>query len=111
MNYDLRAGLRASSSRAASRMSASLTMLYRLKTAFVLGGDFPISVPVESRWIEAQLAQLKSIDHLEAQIIAASSKKKESEIEAAIQQQTILTPEQAKEWGLIQGTKDTYNGT
>ena len=42
------------------------------------------------------------------QIIAANSKKKESEIEAAIQAQTILSPEEAKSWGLIQDIKPTY---
>jgi ATP-dependent Clp protease protease subunit len=67
-----------------------------------------VSVPIESRWIEGQLAQLKTIDHMAAQVITASSKKKETEVEAAIQNQTILTPAEAKQWGLIQEIRQTY---
>jgi ATP-dependent Clp protease, protease subunit len=67
-----------------------------------------VSVPIEGRWVEAQLAQLKNMDHMATQIIAANSKKKESEIEAAIQAQTILSPEEAKSWGLVQDIRPTY---
>jgi ATP-dependent Clp protease protease subunit len=67
-----------------------------------------VSVPIEGRWIEAQLAQLKNMDHMAAQIIAANSKKKESEIETAIQTQTILSPEEAKSWGLVLEIRNTY---
>jgi ATP-dependent Clp protease protease subunit len=67
-----------------------------------------VSVPIEGRWIESQLAQLKNMDHMASQIIAANSKKKESEIDAAIQAQTILSPEDAKNWGLVQDIRTTY---
>jgi len=66
------------------------------------------SVAVESRWLEAQLAQLKSFDQVMAQVIMANSNKKQPEIENAIRIQTILSPEEAKQWGLVQDIKPNY---
>jgi ATP-dependent Clp protease protease subunit len=66
------------------------------------------SVNVESRWLESQLAQLKSFDQVMTQVIMANSTKKQSEIENAIRIQTILSPEDAKQWGLVQDIRPSY---
>lgn len=67
-----------------------------------------ISVPVESRWLESQLVQLKSMDQVIAQVITANSTKKQSEVENAIHNQTILSPEEAKQWGIVQEIRDSF---
>ena len=71
-------------------------------------GPMTTSVPVESRWLESQLQQLKSLDQLIVQVIAANSNKKLSEIQAAISGQTILSAEEAKQWGIVQEIKNTF---
>jgi hypothetical protein len=44
-----------------------------------------------------------------AQVIASvSGKKKEAEIENAIHGQAILSPEQAKEWGIVQEIRTNF---
>jgi ATP-dependent Clp protease, protease subunit len=66
------------------------------------------SVPVEARWLESQLAQLRSVNAVIAQVIAANSNKKPSEIQSAVEGQVILSPQEAKSWGLVQEIRDSY---
>jgi ATP-dependent Clp protease protease subunit len=67
-----------------------------------------VSVNIESRWLESQLQQLKSMDQIIAQVITANSNKKQSEVENAIRGQVILSPEEAKQWGIVQEIKDRF---
>jgi ATP-dependent Clp protease protease subunit len=66
------------------------------------------SVPVESRWIESQLAQLRSLDQVIVQTIAANCTKKPAEIEEAVHGQTILSPQEAKEWGIVEEIRNSF---
>jgi hypothetical protein len=42
------------------------------------------------------------------QVIAANLAKKQSEVEDAIRIQRILSPVEAKQWGIVQEIRDTY---
>jgi len=66
------------------------------------------SVPIESRWLETQIAQLRSMNAVIAQVIANTSTKKQSEIENAVQQQTILSPQEAVKWGIVQEVRERF---
>jgi hypothetical protein len=41
-------------------------------------------------------------------ISATSGKKKQADVENAVRGQTILNPEQAKEWGIVTDIRDTF---
>ena len=60
----------------------------------------PISTnfPVERTYLESQLAQINSLNQVITQVIKENSKKTQAEVEGAVNGQTILSPEQAKEW-------------
>jgi ATP-dependent Clp protease protease subunit len=70
----------------------------------------PISTnfPVERTFLESQLAQINSLNQVMVQVIKANSKKTQPEIESAVNGQTILSPEQAKEWGIVQDIRPSF---
>lgn len=54
-------------------------------------------------FLEAEVAQIKSLNQITAEVISATANKSAAQdIERAVQSQRILTPEEAKEWGLVQ---------
>jgi ATP-dependent protease ClpP protease subunit len=66
-------------------------------------------VPMDYTFLDAQLHQIQSLNQMVAQVISSvTNKKKESEIETAIHGQTILSPEQAKEWGIVQEIRTNF---
>jgi ATP-dependent Clp protease protease subunit len=85
---------------------------YALKdTRFLLHGTsfvLPGGATVNAEGLETQLELLKSMNHLVSHVISSATNKKEPEVDAMIHGQVILTPEQAKQWGLIQDVKDTF---
>lgn len=64
--------------------------------------------PVDMNFLESQLAQLKSLNQVMVQVIKDNSTKSQNEIEEAVRAQTILTPEQAKDWGIVQEIRPTF---
>jgi len=64
--------------------------------------------PVERTFLESQLAQINSLNQVMIQVIKENSTKPQSEIEAAVKGQTILSPEQAKDWGIVQDIRPTF---
>jgi ATP-dependent Clp protease protease subunit len=66
------------------------------------------AVPLDYNFLDAQLQQIKSLNQMIVQVVSASSNKKPSEIEDAIHGQTILTPEDAKRWGIVQEIRTTF---
>lgn len=64
--------------------------------------------PVDRTFLESQLAQLNNINQITVQVMKENSTKSQAEIETAVKGQTILSPEQAKEWGLVQEIRSTY---
>ena len=66
------------------------------------------SVPLDYNFLESELQQLKSLNSEIAKAIAENSNKKQPELEEMMKNQTILTPEQAKDWGLVQEIRTTF---
>jgi len=66
------------------------------------------AVPLDYNFLDAQLQQIRSLNQMVVQVVAASSNKKASEVEDAMHGQTILTPEQAKQWGIVQEIRSTF---
>jgi ATP-dependent Clp protease protease subunit len=66
------------------------------------------NVPLDYNFLEAELAQIKSLNSEVVQIIAANSNKKPAEIEEMMRGQTILTPEEAHDWGLVDEIRSTF---
>ncbi len=64
--------------------------------------------PVDRSFLETQLAQINSLNQVMVQVIKENSKKTQTEIESAVIAQTILSPEQAKEWGIVQEIRPTF---
>jgi ATP-dependent Clp protease, protease subunit len=70
----------------------------------------PISTnfPVDRIFLESQLAQMNSLNQVMVQVIKENSKKTLAEVDAAVKGQTILSPEQAKDWGLVEEIRATF---
>src|SRR5258708_5180782 len=66
------------------------------------------NVPMDYAFLNAQLQQMKSLNQMVAQVIANNSNKKNGEIETLMQGQVILSPEEAKLWGLVQEIRPTF---
>ncbi len=58
--------------------------------------------------LEAQLQLIKNLNQTVVTVLASTTNKKASELETAIRGQVILTPEQAKDWGLVQSIKNEF---
>jgi ATP-dependent Clp protease, protease subunit len=65
-------------------------------------------VPLDYNFLEAEMAQIRSLNSEIVQIIAANSNKKPAEIEQMMKGQTILTPEEARDWGLVNEIRSTF---
>jgi ATP-dependent Clp protease protease subunit len=72
--------------------------------AMTLSAGVPFSVSI----LDAQIQQLKSLNQMVVQVLSSIATGKKTEIENAIQSQQILTPEQAKEWGIVQDIKTNF---
>lgn len=64
--------------------------------------------PIERTFLEAQLAQINSVNQFTAEVIKDNSKKSLADIQNALNTQTILSPEQAKDWGIVQEIKPAF---
>jgi len=66
------------------------------------------AMPVDYIFLDNQLQQIKSLNQMVVQVVTATSNKKQPDVEAAVRGQTILSPEEAKEWGIVQEIKDSF---
>ena len=66
------------------------------------------AVPLDYNFLDAELQQIKSLNQMIVQVIAANSNKKLPEIEGLINGQTILTADEAKTWGIVQEIRTTF---
>lgn len=74
-------------------------------TRFLIHGNrltFGVGVPLDALGVDSQLQQLKSLNQMVIQVLSSIAPSKRGDIENAVQLQRILTPEQAKEWGIVQ---------
>lgn len=81
-------------------------------TRFLIHGNSfnpPPNMQMDSALMDAQLQQLKSLNQMVIRVVSETAKKKDAEIEAAVHSQAILTPEQAKVWGIVQEVKDAFS--
>jgi hypothetical protein len=67
-----------------------------------------VGVPMDANFMEAQTAQLKNLNEMVIDALSVVAPKKRGEIEKAVQSQVILSPEEAKDWGIVQQVKDSY---
>lgn len=78
---------------------------------FLIHGNsitFGTGVPMDAAAMDAQTAQLKSLNQMVIDAISAVATKKRSEVEQAVHSQAILTPEEAKNWGIVQEVRNTF---
>jgi hypothetical protein len=54
------------------------------------------------------LLLFKNQNQMISRVMSTATNKKQSEIESMLQGQTILTSEQAKDWGLVQAIKEQF---
>lgn len=81
-------------------------------TRFLIHGNsltVPPNVPIDAAMLDAQLQQLKNLNQMVIQaVLSAAPNKKRPEIEAAVSGQVILSPDQAKDWGLVQQIRTDF---
>jgi ATP-dependent Clp protease protease subunit len=65
-------------------------------------------VPLDYTFLDAELSQIKSLNQMVSDVVVANSKKTKAEVDAAIHGQTILTPKEAQQWGIVQEIRDTF---
>jgi ATP-dependent protease ClpP protease subunit len=64
---------------------------------------------MDSALMDAQLQQLKSLNQMVIRVVSETAKKKDAEIQAAVHSQAILSPDQAKMWGIVQDVRDSFS--
>lgn len=63
----------------------------------------------DAHMLDAQLQQLTNLNQMTVDVISATTgEKKRKEIEEAVHGQTILSPEQAKDWGIVQEIRSNF---
>jgi ATP-dependent Clp protease protease subunit len=72
--------------------------------ALTLGAN----VPLDYNFLNAQMQQIKSLNQMVTQVISANSNKKQAEIENMMNGQTILSADEARQWGLVQEIRETF---
>jgi ATP-dependent Clp protease, protease subunit len=72
--------------------------------ALTLGAN----VPLDYNFLNSQMQQIKRLNQMIVQVITANSKKKQPDVEGAMNGQTILSAEEAMQWGIVQGIKDNF---
>ncbi len=80
-------------------------------TRFLIHGNSFNPAPntmLDGNMLDAQLQQVKSLNQIVIHVISETAQKKDAEIEAAVRSQQILTPEQAKQWGIVQEIRDSF---
>jgi ATP-dependent Clp protease protease subunit len=66
-------------------------------------------VPLDFNFLQAQLQQITSLNQMVVQVVAATaSKDRRADLENAVKGQTILSPEQAKDWGIVQEIRTSF---
>jgi ATP-dependent Clp protease, protease subunit len=66
------------------------------------------NVPLDYNFLDAQMQQIKSLNAEIVQVLAANSNEKPAEIESMMKGQTIVSPEEAREWGLVQDIRTNF---
>lgn len=70
---------------------------------FLIHGNSATSgIPMTSQLIGDQLAQVNNLNEMVVQAILSVAPGRRADIENAVRTQTILTPEQAMDWGIVQ---------
>jgi ATP-dependent Clp protease, protease subunit len=80
-------------------------------TRFILHGasvGFGGNTLLNMQGLESQLALLKNQNQMISHVIAANTNKKESDIDAVLRTETILNPDDAKSWGLVQEIRTEF---
>ena len=80
-------------------------------TRFLIHGNAmnpPVGVPIDVTFWESQVQLLKSLNEMTVRVIAEASNDRRSDIEAAVHSQKILSPELAKEWGIVQDIREDF---
>jgi ATP-dependent Clp protease, protease subunit len=79
---------------------------------FLLHSSFtllPPGTPLNAQYLDGQYQQVLSMNKLMSDVLnSATNNKHTAEIEAAVRGQKILTPSEAKQWGLIDEERDNY---
>lgn len=86
---------------------------YALPTSrFLLHSSFnllPPGTPLNAEFLDGQYQQVQSMNRLIADVLnKATNNKHTADIEAAVRSQKILSPAEAKKWGLIDEERDNY---
>ncbi len=80
-------------------------------TRFLIHGVSVMAPPnsaLDATALQTQLAIVENQNQMIARVLSASTHKKQPEIESILRGQAILTPEQAKEWGVADEIKDQF---
>jgi ATP-dependent protease ClpP protease subunit len=81
-------------------------------TRFLIHGNsltVPPGMPLNASSLDAQLQQIKSLNQMIIQVVSATSNEKmRPNIETAVRDQTILSAEEAKAWGLVQNVRTNF---
>jgi ATP-dependent Clp protease protease subunit len=67
-----------------------------------------VGVPMDYNFLDLQMQQIKSLNQMVVQVLTATTKKKQSDIENTVRGQTILSPEEARQWGIVDEIKDNF---
>lgn len=70
------------------------------------GNSASIGIPMDANNLDSQLQQLKSMNQMVIQVLTSVAPNHKSDIEKAVSSQTILSPEQAKDWQLVETITD-----
>ncbi|MDX6402862.1 MAG: ATP-dependent Clp protease, protease subunit [Blastocatellia bacterium] len=63
---------------------------------------------MDTAFLESQLMQVKSANEMLIQVITAASNRKREEIAKTVTGQTILSPEEARQWGIVQEIRTSF---
>jgi len=82
-------------------------------TRFLLHGA-SVGIPgpsmINAETLETQLALVNNQNQMMTHVISSTTKRKESEFANIFRSQTIWTPEEAKNWGLVQEIRNEFMG-
>lgn len=71
--------------------------------------NFGGGVSLDSRSLDSQLQQLNNLNQMTIDVISSTTGNiKRKDIENAVHGQTILSPDDAKQWGIVQEIRDTF---
>jgi ATP-dependent protease ClpP protease subunit len=80
-------------------------------TRFLIHGNslvFGANSMMDAAALQGNLEVLKSLNQMLVHVVVSATNKSQTEIEAAVRSQVILTPEDAKRWNLIEEIKPDF---